>query len=260
MRNFMIDINKCHDFFKDKQNTANIRIWRSSNENIYDVLSTTDAKNKDVLTVLSSGDQAFHFLNRGISSIDTFDINSLTFYYFHLRKWLICYFGYYYPPRRFDKNFVNNLLKVVSVKNNDDISAYHFWKKFITEFSSKELRDIFYLFDSRGDEIFDLGIIRNRLMIDKISFYNIDLKDEVNINKTYDIIYTSNIIDYVPQNKIIDYRDNIDKLLNENGKFITTIMNSGKMKKSIALLFDEKFSLYDERSTYKAASYIFKKR
>lgn len=260
MRNFMVDINKCQNFFNEKVNSNDIKIWRCSNENIYDVLSTTNAKDKDVLTVLSSGDQAFHFLNRGAKSVDTFDINSLTFYYFHLRKWLICYFSYYYPPRKFDINFVKNLLKVVSIKNSDDISAYYFWKIFINRFSSKELREMFYLFDSKDDEIFDLCVIKNRLNNEKIRFYNIDLRNDVNMNKKYDIIYTSNIIDYVPQEKIVVYRDNIEKLLKKNGIFITTLINSCKLKNSIVSIFDEKFALYDNRATDKASSYIYEKR
>lgn len=47
--------------------------------------------------MLGSGDQAFHFLNRDAKSVDVFDINRLSIYYYYLRIWLIKYMNEFYP-------------------------------------------------------------------------------------------------------------------------------------------------------------------
>lgn len=260
MRNFMIDIDRCQRFFNEEIEPGDIKIWRCSNENLYDVLSTTNAKNKDVLTVLSSSDQLFHFLNRDPKSIDTFDINNLTFYYYYLRKWLICYLGYYYPPRKMSVSFIKYILKIVNPSNIEEKSAYYFWKKFSNKFSSIELGYLFYFFDTYHDEILDLDYLKNKLLYEKINFYNLDLTTKVNLKKKYDIIYTSNIIDYVPDDRLRVFRDNLDLLSKDDGIFITTLMNSGKLSKEIMVLFNEMFKLDGVRNTTEAISYVFKKK
>ena len=260
MRNFMIDIERCQNYYKEEIEPSDIRMWRCSNENLYDVLSTTNVKSKEILTVLSSSDQLFHFLNRDPKNVDTFDINYLTFYYYYLRKWLICYLGYYYPPRKMNVSFIKNMLEIVTPKESDELSAYYFWKKFSNEFSSKELGYLFYYSGTYCDEILDLDRIKQKLLYEKINFYNIDLTKKVNIKKKYDIIYTSNIIDYVSPEKLKIYRDNLEFLSKDDGIFITTLINSGKLSNEIMALFNEIFMLDSVRSTNEAISYIFKKK
>ena len=67
-------------------------IYFHSNERSKEIFSEINVKNKDVLTVLGSGDQAFYLYDNGAKSVDMFDKNKLAIYYYYLRTWVIVYF------------------------------------------------------------------------------------------------------------------------------------------------------------------------
>ena len=57
-------------------------IYLFTNENIKGFLDKISFKNGKVLTICSSGDQAFNLILNGANSVDLFDINIFTKYYF----------------------------------------------------------------------------------------------------------------------------------------------------------------------------------
>ena len=73
------------------------KIYFSSNEDLKTIFSNFDFKDKDVLTVAGSGDQAFYSYNDDAKKVDLFDKNKLTIYYYYLRKWIISYYDMFYP-------------------------------------------------------------------------------------------------------------------------------------------------------------------
>ena len=83
-------------YVESKYNT----LFFSTNENLDKLFSKIDVNGKNVLSVLWSGDHAFHLYNNGSSSVDVFDVNKLTIYYYicnHISNFIIiAYFGYYY--------------------------------------------------------------------------------------------------------------------------------------------------------------------
>ena len=105
------------------------RIFFKSNEYVSDILSNFDLKNKKVLTVLGSGDQAFHFLNRGAKSVDVFDINRLSIYYYYLRIWLIKYMNEFYP-NDFNYEYWIKLRNMIVTNNIDETNVINFWDYF----------------------------------------------------------------------------------------------------------------------------------
>ncbi len=50
-------------------------------------------RDEKALCVMSSGDQAFNLIYHGVRQIDTFDINVLSYFIFHLRKAIFLYYG-----------------------------------------------------------------------------------------------------------------------------------------------------------------------
>ena len=59
-------------------------LFSSSNELLKPIFSNFDFKGSDVLSVLGSGDQAFHFFKAKVGKLDLFDINKLTIYNMYL--------------------------------------------------------------------------------------------------------------------------------------------------------------------------------
>ena len=57
------------------------RIYSSANDSMDYIIPLLDIKDKDILTVLGSGDQAFHFYENGATNIELYDINKLALYY-----------------------------------------------------------------------------------------------------------------------------------------------------------------------------------
>ena len=255
----------------DKKCSSDFRynnIFFQSNEYLNAILDNIDINDKNCLTVLASGDQAFHLYNRGAKSVDLFDINKLSIYYFYLRVWTINYYDSFYPRDFINKNFVLSVLKRVKPKTEDEQIAYDYWKKFAYYFEYYPKALLETLFIKHGtffnNEIIDLKNIKSFLDTGNIDFKNIDISsDNISIDKKYDIIYVSNIIDYLSYIYVIwTYRDNLYKLLSDDGIIISSYVLSCERKKDEKIAFSRKFNfeeLVDSESNEKVG-YVYTKK
>ena len=167
------------------------------------------------MTVLASGDQAFHCMEKGAINIDCFDINKLTYYYFILRIWLIKYNDLYYVDEDNILYEASKLLKRILPETDNEKKAYLFWKLLL-----KEINDIGVLFRHVGlyNGIYSLEKIKKFVSNNAIPFHNIDfLEEEVNWNNTYDVLILSNIHEYADINRMRIYVNNIYNLLEDDG-------------------------------------------
>ena len=195
------------------------KVFPNTNENLKRILENFDIEGKKVLTTLASGDQALNFLNRKAASVETFDINKLTIYYYYIRIWSIIYFDSYYPIES-----LSDLLDKVKPKNESEKDAYIYWTKYLDEFGNR-IKFFHNGYNSQAPQVAkikDLSYLQERLKREKIIFYNFNISDEIKLNKKYDIIYTSNVQRWIPRyNGTIDmYRDNLDLLLEDDGYII----------------------------------------
>lgn len=201
-------------------------VYFETNEYIKEILDNFDIENKSVLTVLGSGDQAFHFYIKGAQRVDVFDINRLALYYYYLRRWTIQYLNKSYPIYDFDGNFLNDLLSRVSVKNVQEADLYKYWEMMAgylikTERYSKDLFNVRML--GLSDHEFDNRRLSSILEYDEFDFYNINIAGNIKTFGKYDIIYTSNISDYVNRSGSFNkYRLNLKKLLKKDGIVISS--------------------------------------
>lgn len=231
-------IEKYHDY-----------IYFSSNEELRNILSNFDFDNKSVLSVLSSGDQAFHLYNCGVSQVDFFDINKLTMYYFYLRMWIIKYLGVFYPKKTMSDDYMMQLLSIVEYSSCDEAYALNYWKKYKDSFDSSIYSNLFIKNDKWFSNMMDkksLDLLRDQINKREFDFYNIDISDDVSdIHKKYDVIYMSNILDYFAEaeSKLIKSRDNLRSLLNDSGivvcSNVTKIGPSGIEKRIFSENFEE---------------------
>lgn len=199
------------------------KLYFSSNEKLDLVFSGIDFSNKDILSVLSSCDQMFHFYNRGAKNVDTFDINALTIYYYYLRKWVIEYKKRYYPMKNINGKYILSIIDKVNPSIALENDALFFWNELLK--SSLDISNLF-IFDTdfKKNRIGNLKVIRDIITSREIVFHNIDLSENVCLSKQYDIIYKSNISDYVngSYNVMKTYRDNLYNMLKDDGLIISS--------------------------------------
>ena len=204
--------------------TDHNRIYFSTNERISDILDNFDIQDKKVLTVLGSGDQAFHFYLRGAKYVDLFDNNKLTIYYYYLRRWTIIHLKKSYPPANINSDFLRNLLSKVLPTTDGEKIAFNYWKEVANIFDTSRLNpyNLFNYTRVNFDEtIYDNTNLADLLNKDVVCFSNIDIAQRLRTNKKYDIIYTSNISDCVDMTGSFEnYRKNLNSLLKKDGVII----------------------------------------
>ena len=206
------------------------RVYYSSNEYLRNLFNNFSVCGKKVLCVAGSGDQAFECISRGASSVDVFDINKLSKYYFYLRIWGMKYFDSYYPSidELFNSHdWIKKVLKKVDLSSvtENEKEAFYFWSLYINEQLYDILnRKLFYL--SRKphvNTIEDVSRLNKLLEGREISFIHGDIcSGSVPVDKKYDLIIMSNILEYCKGDKLVlrRTRDNLHRLLNDGGQVV----------------------------------------
>ena len=198
------------------------KIYFSSNESLKHLFRYFSVKDKDVLTVLGSSDQLFYANYHGARNVDCFDVNGLTKYYYYLRRWALLYQKEYYPSTKMFQNhsYLIRLLDKVKCKNEEEEKAYLFWRTFIERVTPRQHENL-YSVDFHNNEIRDMRKLRNIVEEEEFHFYHDDLFDEVTNSKKYDIIITSNVLEYAWNSlKLQKCHDNLKSLLKDGGQVI----------------------------------------
>ena len=206
------------EFYKRKNRFDDL--YPFTNENIKDMISYFDFKDKDCLSVLASSDQTFDMFLRGAKSVTAFDFNSLTKHYFYLKKAFIesglPYEAYikFFCYEDFNKDGCNR--NAFSSKQFEKIYDYikdedakYFWSVLFSSYKGHFIRKPEGLFstDEYGIEILKHTVeylsednynkLQNIITDVDITFMNHDIRAlPVYLEDTYDFIYLSNIIRY----------------------------------------------------------------
>ena len=107
-------------------------------------------------------------------------------------------------------------------------------------------------FNDKYNNIDDLSLIKEKMR--NFSYYNVDVANNVNcIDKKYDVIYLSNIPDYITPNYVSfeKFKDNMIKLLNKNGYAISTKLRHGYYETIENEVFSDDFYIESLRETTK---------
>jgi hypothetical protein len=195
------------------------QVYKFTNENICGISKNIDIKNKEVLTVCSSGAQYFSHLLNGAKTVDTFDISIFTKYFLHLNIAAIIsldydeYLDFFFPKRHsLINNKYFNFNTYLKLRDNfKDKDSLEFWNALFWKYPSKKLyysnlfvqnnpdqKNIIECCDYlKNEETYNL--LRAKLKkIDTVTFYNTDIIDKMlETNKHYDFIYLSNILDKI---------------------------------------------------------------
>ena len=222
------------------------KVYFESNENLNNLFGSFDFGKKSCLSILSSGDQVFHLLNKGIDNVDLLDKNKLTIYYFYLRLWTIKYLNMYYPPRNINCTFIKNLLNIVDVKTKKEREAFKYWNLFVSNYSKKDISVLFIMNQNVIDNSLPTNNI-NKIINRDYTFYNNDIKDKIYSDKKYDFIYLSNLLEWIVKDKdeMIPIRNNLYDLLKDDGFVICSNLCRNGNNGIGALIFEEYFNCYD---------------
>lgn len=205
------------------------RIYLFTTEDIKSVVKHFDLNNKKILTVLSSSDQALNFVLKRPKSIETFDINILTKYYFDLKQTAIKYLTYEEFLSFFllgDESFSKKTYERIEKYLQED--SKKFWDHVFSlgEVLRKKDNKSLYrrgLFHFMGYNYNPLDVneyldkdnyskLKKILFEYEVKFLHMDLyKEEFSKLGMYDFIYLSNIANYMPDFKktILLKKDNL---------------------------------------------------
>lgn len=245
------------------------KVYYSTNEQIESLFSSFDFKDKNVLSVLSSGDQALYFLYNGAKRVDVFDQNKLTKYYYFLRLWCIKYLDELYPSS-LNKEYIGKILKYVKPESDLEKEAYDYWRLFGILLYNHDIR----IFDTKAKTnyyLFNINELQSSIENYFFDFYNINLFQRHNIRKKYDVIYTSNILEWVSKDKeknnIKIYMNNIKKLLKKDGIVISSCINKKQPSRCELKIMEKYFDCFElesvfhrETSSYRSLGYYYKRK
>lgn len=252
MMNLVKDYEASRSIVLNRELDGYDRICYSTNEDLLSCLKNLKLFKKTVLSVMGSCDQVYTFNYCG-AIVDSFDKNILSLYYYYLRRWNILYGEDIYPLALINNNYfdLEMILDEVNPINDDESIALKFWKMHIND--KTDFSKLFFHMDVMGNTIFTeredlLGTVKK-----EPNFINMDLFKPQILDKKYEIIYISNIIEWRRNRKdfLIQLRDNLDNLLDKNGIIICTNIanNNDEIEK---LVFSEKFEIAEkDRFSYR---------
>ena len=230
------------------------RIYFSTNEKLQELFSKVNFDGNDVLSVLSSSDQVFLSRSANAKSVDYFDKNYITLYYYYLRLWAIKYDKIYYPYELLcdDNVWLKELLNKVNTSSRLEKRALSFWKKMSKYYAISELFNM-------GKDFIDVSKVDfEKAIVDNGCFYNVDFFKPVFIDKKYDIIVASNILEWVSDKyDFIMVRDNAYRLLNDNGIILCSDLWNKDNKMYEHLILGTKF---DYQNLEDDLGYVYKKQ
>ena len=243
-------------------------IYKSTNEELSNINKYFKNKN-NILTVISSGDQIINSILEGALNIDAFDISSFPKYFLFLKMAAIKklsreeYIDFFFESTTTEEKYddLYDLIRKDLNKENkefwDSLFDYFDWydiynsRLFSSEFKSRSFieNENIYLEENNYNKL--------KNTIDRVNFnlYTGDiLKLDTLYNKEYDIIYLSNIIDYVDK---IKYKELLNKFNLKERKFILTYLY--EINENTRNFFFENNYSFDNFENTKAGVMIYKK-
>ena len=203
-------------------------VYPFATEAISSYFPKLNLKDKSLLTVGSSLDQAFNGLVLGAKNVTVLDINKNTLEYYKLKRELIL---------NTPKEELYEKVLALNIKKTKDV----FPKETI------EKTNIYLENDSNYE------LLRNRLQNESINFINsniFDLKDSLE-DKKYDRIILSNILQYIESfSKKSEINSNLKKCFNELSEHL--LMSTSGIQKRITKM-KQLFNVTDVQSLVKEA-------
>lgn len=242
------DLNKLNRwslFASDSDGYA--EIYAKSNEDLKSLFKNFSVKDKNVLSVLASSDQVFAAYYLGAKSVDTFDLNYLTEYYYYLRKWLMEYKGELYPDLdrvMEDSTWISELLELVNCFGVKEELAYKYWSLYTEQTVGRIGASIFKFSWVEYDNVVnDVLQMRELLRNKELNFTQENISETIDKSKKYDVIILSNILEYFSYDirRLERVRDNLFDILEDDGQIVASHLMDYNTAPSEVEVFSSKF-------------------
>lgn len=236
------------------------KVFYKTNEDLLRPYTDIDFYEKDVLSVLSSGDHVITARYLESEKVEAFDKNKLTLYYFYLRLWTIKYRDELYPNIFKDPNreWIKKLLAEVIPETKMEQIALDFFKKHIEENTC--FAELFV--NSRNQPI-GRTIYRDtsdlkKFISPELIFHNYNMFEPIQSEKKYDIILFSNILEWA-QNDTKCLRQAAENLANLSKK--DTMVLCSRLRYKVDYLREEKEIFHDYfEQEIMGSSYVYRKK
>ncbi len=236
------------------------KIYFSSNEDLVSMYRDIDFLDKEVLSVMASSDQIFTSNYLGARNTDSFDKNVLALYYYYLRRWTVNISHEVYPFKLLDNdyNWLRNLLSKVKPSTDNETYALLFWTRHLE--NETDFEGLFYKDDREGKVIYKTVNPLLEVVDRELNFKTLNMFNRVELPKKYDIIISSNILEWArgDSKKIITVRDNFNRILNSNGIVLcSSLIDRPKEKQDEERII---FSKYFDREDHGKSGYVYRKK
>ena len=260
----MKDVERAGDVVKG-ENTYNYKkIYPATNENLEELFSKVKIKDKDVFSVLSSGDQVFTSFYKGAKSVDSFDVNKLTIYYYYLRKWMITkkkkeYINDWYFESNRD---LIKLIMTIDPESEDEKNAKIFWLNYINKYNGLD-KHLFLTTNEDYKNVFSDDIKGLSKKIKNMNFYNYDISSSFILKKKYDVVVLSNILECLRHPaQLFRVKSNVDRLLKDGGICLCSHIMEDKNSKiheaEVEIMTINNLEYIEDYNDYDAG-YVYKK-
>ncbi len=219
------------------------RIYPFTTENIANYIDLFDLKDKSLLTVGSSADQAFNAILNGCKDITIIDKSPFTKEFYYLKKSALMTL----EPKRFLQLFSLNNYQESGKTNNksfnyydieevldsllyEDYDSYNFWNNLFKRRDLKTVREKLFITDESPTNTL---INSNNYLSNEDSYYKLREEIEevhpnflindvrlVDLQDNYDNIFLSNIFDYIRRRDAMEILNNMLPHLNDEGKIL----------------------------------------
>ena len=228
------------------------KIYYQTNEDLVEPYIDIDFQNKDVLSVLASGDHVFTSRLLDSHKVDSFDFNPLAIYYFYLRLWTIEYSKVLYPKiMDGDYTWLKSLLDYITPRNDQEKMALKFFKNHIRDHT--DLSHLFYDLTCQplGRTLYQKPSELDDCLSRYLNFFEIDLFKKFYLESTYDIVLISNILEWARKDpkKLKIASDNLARVTKRDGVVVCSelIYKTPEEKQSEIDIFSSSF--YHEKTS-----------
>lgn len=221
-------------------------IYRNTNENIQGHLNQLPIKNKNVLTVASSGDHALLSLLNGAQSVETYDLNHFAKFYQELKisaYQVLSYddfVSFFYTEKGFTYEIFEKIINLP--KEIEDFWQYLFDYNDEYDIIDSQLFSNFeYDYDilKKAHPFLDEEYFLKHKTANNLTFYQCDALNFPRIlKKKYDVIMLSSIPNFIEQFRDLkvfkNYLESLEVFLNNGGYIICNYLyNISKTKDSL---------------------------
>lgn len=192
--------------------TRSMPCYVFTNENVAGYVKKFNLQGKDVLTVAASGDHVFECLLAGAKSVETFDINANQRLVMELKSHMIKnlpyehFMDFFFESKNlFNSKIIQPIFDTFSQKLQNYVTSFYKQrlnspiKSMFIDYDYIDIKNISYLADK--EKYNQLA----RKIPNKIPFFNTEIHQIPYLSKKcYDIIFMSNIYDYLYNTEVID--------------------------------------------------------